>query len=59
MGGSAGTTVTRASVPLFMNNRVFLCDVTDGVDGSVPFRVRYTNALDYDRTEASTGFYGF
>lgn len=59
VGGSAGTTVTRARVPLFMNNRVFLLDVTDGVDGSVPFRARYTNALDYDRTEGSTGFYDF
>lgn len=59
VGGSAGTTVTRARVPLFLNNRVFLCDVTDGTDGSVPWRVRYTNALDYDRTEAATGFYDF
>lgn len=57
VGSSAGTTVTRAKIPLFMNNRVFLLNVTDGTDGSVPFRVRYTNVLDYDRSEASTGFY--
>lgn len=59
IGSSAGTTVTRATIPLFMNNRLFLCNVTDGVDGVVPYRVRYTNALDYDRTEAATGFYDF
>lgn len=59
VGGSAGTTVTRANIVLFMNNRVFLCNVTDGVGGNVPYRIRYTNANDYDRTEASTGFYNF
>ena len=59
VGGSAGTTVTRANVTLFMNNRVFMINVTDGVDGLVSNRVRYTNVLDYDRTEGSTGFYDF
>jgi hypothetical protein len=59
VGSSAGTTVTRANIPLFINNRFVLCNVTDGVDGDVPFRIRYTNVLDYDRTEAATGFYDF
>jgi len=59
VGSLTGTTITRANIPLFMNSRLFLCNTTDGTDGSLPYRVRYTNVRDYNRTEGSTGFYDF
>ena len=34
-----------------------MAGVTDGTDGQVDFRLRFTNANDFDRTEGSTGYY--
>lgn len=57
VGSSTGTTVTRANSICTMNNRLWMGGVTDGTDGQVDFRLRFTNANDFNRTEGGTGYY--
>ena len=48
---SSGRNVTAAHVILAFNSRLLLFNTTDGTDGEVPYRVLFTNVLDYDRVE--------
>tara|TARA_R100000697_G_scaffold113503_1_gene131825 strand:+ start:42 stop:1487 length:1446 start_codon:yes stop_codon:yes gene_type:complete len=46
---SSGRNVTAAHVILAFNSRLLLFNTTDGTDGEVPFRMLYTDVLDFDR----------
>lgn len=62
IGGSAGCSITRADIIFFFNNRLWMANTTDSVDGLVGNRLRYTNVNAYTtspRCEAATGRYDF
>jgi len=46
---SSGRNLTLAKTLIAFNSRILFFNVTDGTDGAVPYRVLYTDALDYDR----------
>lgn len=63
VGGSAGCQITRADIIFFFNNRLWMANVTDSVDGLVGNRLRFTNVNAYGasnlRCEGTTGRYDF
>ena len=46
---SSGRNLTLAKCVVAFNSRLLFFNVTDGTDGAVPYRILYTDALDYDR----------
>ena len=52
---SSGRNVTTAHVILAFNSRLLLFNTTDGTDGEVPFRMLFTDVLDFDRV-SNTNF---
>ena len=46
---SSGRNLTTAHVVLAFNSRLLFFNTTDGTDGEVPFRMLYTDVLDFDR----------
>ena len=52
---SSGRNVTTAHAILAFNSRLLLFNTTDGTDGEVPFRMLFTDVLDFDRV-SNTNF---
>lgn len=51
--GDVGRSITRANIVFPFNNRLLFFNTTDSVDGSVPYRMRWTQANTYNRSETS------
>ena len=49
--GETGISVTRASIILALNSRLWFFNTTDSANGASPFAMQWTDALDYDRVE--------
>jgi hypothetical protein len=47
--GSSGRNLTLAKIVIAFNSRLLFFNVTDGTDGTVPFRILWTDVADYDK----------